>query len=69
MATDMFNRMFDLLLGAVAVGALLGMIANQFITLQADTTNFTAGQIALLGICVLAIIIGIVRYFIKQGKS
>jgi len=65
MASQM-NKLFGTLMYAVVLSAVLGTIAGAFVTLQADTTNFTAGQIALLGLCITIIVIGIVYTLAKS---
>lgn len=59
------NELFGTLMYAVVLSAVLGTIAGSFVTLQADTTNFTAGQIVLIGLCITIIVIGVVYQLAK----
>jgi uncharacterized membrane protein YeaQ/YmgE (transglycosylase-associated protein family) len=63
------NYLTEVLVGAVLTGALLGTIMSQFNTLEQDTTNFSAAEIAIISVLGIVIVIGIMRYFLEKSKA
>jgi uncharacterized membrane protein YeaQ/YmgE (transglycosylase-associated protein family) len=63
------NYLTEVLVGAVLTGALLGTIMSQFNTLEQDTTNFSAAEIAIISVLGIVIVIGIMRYFLDKSKA
>lgn len=62
---DISEWVFNILLAVFVVSALLGTIFNRLNAMESDTTNFSASEIALLGILGIIILIALVRKLAK----
>jgi len=54
------NSMFKVLIFIMFFSAIIGSIASTMVTLAADTTNFTAAQIVLIGLVTTVVVAGVV---------
>lgn len=57
--------LLDVLIYVMFAVIVLPLIGSQVVTLEGDTTNFSAGEIVLLGVITTFIILGVVYGIVK----
>jgi len=57
--------LFDIMIYVMFAGVLIPIIGAQMVTLEGDTTNFSATEILLFGLITTFIILGVVYAIIK----
>lgn len=67
MSKDFTNKITDLLIVGVLCTALLGTIVGGFNTMAADSTNFSAVQMIILGVIGIFIVLGIALHVLRQA--
>jgi len=58
--------LFDVLIYVLFAVIVLPIIAGQIVTLEGDTTNFSAGELLLLGLVTTFIVLGVVYAIVKK---
>ena len=59
------KKLMDVTIFLIFASSILGVVASQVTTLEGDTTNFSAGEIVVLGLFVLVFVLGVVYTIAK----
>ena len=60
------GSLFDVLIYVLFAVIVLPIIAGQVVSIEGDTTNFSAGEILILGLITTFIVLGIVYAVVKK---
>jgi hypothetical protein len=58
--------LFDVLIYILFAAVIIPIIAGQVVTLEGDTTNFSATEILVLGLITTFLVLGIVYAIVKK---
>jgi len=66
MAKVSVGSLFDILIYVLFAVIVLPIIAGQVVSVEGDTTNFSAGEILILGLITTFIVLGVVYAIVKK---